>query len=738
MNSEEGVFTLRGVWRGGRPQDPPLALCNVRILNVQTGRVGVMECETSWSLQRVLDSTFPWSVNKETDFVGSVFKGAAYFTLHGEEEPFLLRNEEITLSSLLVGKDVDAPLLLDLREHPELDIVFRVRGSVPVQGRRKGNKDADDGYLFDLKARCSKTSNVWNTFACAMEQAKGFTPTPSEYNVPCGWRRSALAATFESASLGNGSIIGVTRHSSTHLLKRLVSRIPDQVVFIGVEEDGLPTLVPSTQEAWTVERLVALSEEASFGKGNQTVMDPNVRRTLEIHPSPDKCSVVWPGLDAVLSRASKALMQGRRLSGSLYKILVYREGDFFDWHWDAKHSNDHVLTLSVDLGIIGGQDCQGGELIFRSDAEKVRQDNDEHDDNDEDEGTHDAQSSEALNGEEEEKEGALPKIIASWTSSGKGSFACWFASQPHAVTKVTSGFRVVAIYNISLVDSHAAPEPIPSPSYVLQGVSPLFHLIGSDMLQWIISFLDLQSIARLGRTCKALSMSPVAMLLLFLRHRKDSLISETRDRSFHRLGHVLRHQYAFNGGSEVPLGHIRGCDAIVVAAMAQTFGLGSVSTARCFVRYETDHEEGWRVLGTKIFQMQVLRAQLIEEIDENKQGWNQSTYKLPPELIHLLPPGRPNELTDDFRYRLQSTQTEWDNSYDSDWFWPFFHTVWLTTEEELIAKKPSRVLADGSLEYMWGNASTFDMWWYKDTALLVEVCQPVLSDAPLGQDDFDD
>jgi hypothetical protein len=56
------------------------------------------------------------------------------------------------------------------------------------------------------------------------------------------------------------------------------------------------------------------------------------------------------------------MVQGRRVEAELYKVLIYREGDFFKWHWDSKKSENHIMTLCIDVGL---DSCEGGELNFR-------------------------------------------------------------------------------------------------------------------------------------------------------------------------------------------------------------------------------------------------------------------------------------------------------------------------------------------------------------------------------------
>lgn len=62
----------------------------------------------------------------------------------------------------------------------------------------------------------------------------------------------------------------------------------------------------------------------------------------------------------------------------------------------------------------------GGELLFRQDLEEEE-----------------LHSSEGESDEYRTKEFRNKPAPACWSSSGKGSFACWFATEPHSVKQVT-------------------------------------------------------------------------------------------------------------------------------------------------------------------------------------------------------------------------------------------------------------------------------------------------------------
>lgn len=279
-------------------------------------------------------------------------------------------------------------------------------------------------------------------------------------------------------------------------------------VFLGEAPASFPADLP---------HLESLCQQAPFGKGSETVIDTDVRRVLET----DRCRVDFP-LEEVLGEIARYFSLPPTISAQFYKLLYYRTGDFFLEHIDryrvdqensnsilslysfflgfllalvllrvftsssngltytsfhSKKSPCHTLTLALDVG----SDCAGGELVFPITA--IRED--------------DNQSSPS------------PSPSIEWKSSGVGSWACWFAPQPHSVRPLTSGYRLIAVYNIDVPDVPFSPSPTGATLFPMNqsSASPLRNLPG-DVLRVIVSYVASNSLAdvnRLARTCKALS-----------------------------------------------------------------------------------------------------------------------------------------------------------------------------------------------------------------------------------------
>ncbi|KAL8659983.1 MAG: hypothetical protein Q9226_000146 [Calogaya cf. arnoldii] len=101
----------------------------------------------------------------------------------------------------------------------------------------------------------------------------------------------------------------------------------------GVGKVGLPL---SERDA---EALAIPAHRAPFGKGSQTFVDPEVRKTWELNP--DQFEIHNPAWDTTLQQAVERVAEYLGvLSGAssvrpeLHKHLLYEPGAFFEKHWD--------------------------------------------------------------------------------------------------------------------------------------------------------------------------------------------------------------------------------------------------------------------------------------------------------------------------------------------------------------------------------------------------------------------
>lgn len=173
----------------------------------------------------------------------------------------------------------------------------------------------------------------------------------------------------------------------------------------GIGEIGIP-VVP-LQLSQIIERSI----KAPFGKGSKTITDTNVRSAWEL----DADQLTFQNkdwelfLEKVLQKVKEGLgIETNAISASPYKLLIYEKGDFFLSHKDSEKEAGMFGTLIIGLPTT----YTGGELLVRFD------------------------------GAEEVIDFSKP------SANYKMPFAAFFADCEHELKPVTSGYRVVLVYNL--------------------------------------------------------------------------------------------------------------------------------------------------------------------------------------------------------------------------------------------------------------------------------------------------
>ncbi len=109
--------------------------------------------------------------------------------------------------------------------------------------------------------------------------------------------------------------------------------------------------------------LLAAAEPAPYGRGEQTIVDPAVRRAGQI--APERLTIdaeAWqPVLDTITQNIKRALGVPGEIEAQLYKLLVYGPGDFFAEHRDTEKAPGMFATLVVLLPAR----WSGGALVIR-------------------------------------------------------------------------------------------------------------------------------------------------------------------------------------------------------------------------------------------------------------------------------------------------------------------------------------------------------------------------------------
>lgn len=166
------------------------------------------------------------------------------------------------------------------------------------------------------------------------------------------------------------------------------------------------------------EQLIAVADQAPYGRGEETLLDTNVRRTWQI--AADK--VAFRGrhwartLDGIVARVAEGLGVAGPVSAELYKLLVYDAGGFFVEHRDTEKAEGMFGTLVIVLP----STYDGGELALRHAGHEVTLD-------------------------------------LRTTDPSEAGFAAFYADCRHEVRPVTSGCRLTLIYN--LLRPGRRPEP---------------------------------------------------------------------------------------------------------------------------------------------------------------------------------------------------------------------------------------------------------------------------------------
>jgi hypothetical protein len=168
------------------------------------------------------------------------------------------------------------------------------------------------------------------------------------------------------------------------------------------------------------DQLIALAERAPFGRGEQTLVDTEVRRAWQI--AADRVRIGGQGWSQTLAGLVERVAQGLGVDGpveaELYKLLVYEQGGFFVGHRDTEKAAGMFATLVVVLP----STFTGGELTVRHRDREARFD-----------------------------------LRASDPS--EAGFAAFFADCLHEVSPVTTGARLTLIYNLLRRAPGETPQP---------------------------------------------------------------------------------------------------------------------------------------------------------------------------------------------------------------------------------------------------------------------------------------
>jgi len=188
---------------------------------------------------------------------------------------------------------------------------------------------------------------------------------------------------------------------------------PLRLTVAGVGTISLPLLPVQAQD------LIRVADPAPYGRGTETLVDPEVRRTWQI----DAARVTLGGtrwsedLAGVVERVRQGLGVQSAIAADLYKLLLYAAGSFFVPHRDTEKAPGMFATLVV---VLPGE-YSGGELVIRHHGQSV-------------------------------------SVDLQCDEPSAAAFAAFYADCVHEVRPVAEGYRLALVYN--LLRPGAGPLPM--------------------------------------------------------------------------------------------------------------------------------------------------------------------------------------------------------------------------------------------------------------------------------------
>jgi hypothetical protein len=191
-------------------------------------------------------------------------------------------------------------------------------------------------------------------------------------------------------------------------------------VLPGLEVKGIGAVgIPVTQA--DAKRLIKQATRAPYGRGEDTLVDLDVRRVWQLEPR--QFSLRNTEWDLFLKWIIDAVKQefgiDKKVEHELYKLLVYEKGSFFAPHRDSEKTPGMFATLVVCLP----SRHEGGTLQVSHDGQTVNID---------------------FGGDDAEF---------------KIQYAAFYADCQHEIKPVTAGHRVCLVYNLALARSKQPSAP---------------------------------------------------------------------------------------------------------------------------------------------------------------------------------------------------------------------------------------------------------------------------------------
>ena len=186
---------------------------------------------------------------------------------------------------------------------------------------------------------------------------------------------------------------------------------------LAIESVG-PVALPLLPEQ--AERIIAVAEAAPYGRGEETVVDPAVRRCWQVGPDQVRLGGRhWAKtLDRIVARVAEGLGVSDPVTAEFHKLLLYGPGSFFIGHRDTEKAPGMFATLVVVLPSV----FEGGDLLVRHRGREAR-------------------------------------LTLRCEEPAEAAFAAFYADCVHEVLPVTEGHRLTLAYNLARAGKGRLPKP---------------------------------------------------------------------------------------------------------------------------------------------------------------------------------------------------------------------------------------------------------------------------------------
>ncbi|KAI9147509.1 DNA excision repair ERCC-3 [Paramyrothecium foliicola] len=313
-------------------------------------------------------------------------------------------------------------------------------------GTRSGSKQVASNPFFKAIANETKRRKKHTSAIESSRATMSASTSSSDSGDPEPWRPTSQA-TDEMKERFLDAIEPVTATGSfAHHERPQGSPVP------GISVNGIGNVARPLRKV-DAERLIAMSRQAPYGRGSETLVDTSVRNTWEIDAAdwsftdPNRgatymeklCDMVatWLGVDAKVRAES-------------YKMLLYEKGAMFKPHTDTEKIPGMFGTLVICLP----SKHTGGDLVL----------------------TH----------------GHQKRVFKS--SDAQPAVACWYSDVIHEVLPVTSGYRWVLTFNLALDPEHPRPTAALKTSQLQPLADQLRRWLAQDRdaspMKWVYHKLD--------------------------------------------------------------------------------------------------------------------------------------------------------------------------------------------------------------------------------------------------------